>query len=164
MRKLWQCKDWTEYIHEKTRSGIRIYFDKNVDFEVRRACKEYIRWLRNYYEFPIRVPIYFKDTKYVKNSEGEESSALFFGPNQLTMELYIKISVGDYEDLLKDRDKDNALAAILCSVTHELTHYFQWIKYHETWLSGDKNNFFERQAVYYGREIVYDYAETREHP
>ena len=27
-----------------------------------------------------------------------------------------------------------------------------------------KKQYFERQAVYYGRQIVYDYADTREHP
>ena len=94
----------------------------------------------SYYRFPVRVPIYFKETK------------------------YIKIAVGDYNDLCKVQGKDDALAAILCSITHELTHYFQWIKYHELWLSGEKNQYFERQAVYYGRQIVYDYADTREHP
>lgn len=89
---------------------------------------------------------------------------MFFGPNDLMVEPYIKIAVGDYNDLCKVQGKDDALAAILCSITHELTHYFQWIKYHELWLSGGKNQYFERQAVYYGRQIVYDYADTREHP
>ena len=74
------------------------------------------------------------------------------------------IIIQDYNDLCKIQGKDDALAAILCSITHELTHYFQWIKYHELWLSGGKNQYFERQAVYYGRQIVYDYADTREHP
>ena len=126
-------------------------FDKNVDVEVKRACKEYVQWLKSIYRFPVRVPIYFKETKYIKTSSKD-------------LEPYIKIAVGDYKDLCKVQGKDDALAAILCSITHELTHYFQWIKYHELWLSGEKNQYFERQAVYYGRQIVYDYADTREHP
>ena len=118
----------------------------------------------SYYRFPVRVPIYFKETKYIKTSSKDLVSAVFFGPNDLMVEPYIKIAVGDYNDLCKVQGKDDALAAILCSITHELTHYFQWIKYHELWLSGEKNQYFERQAVYYGRQIVYDYADTREHP
>ena len=42
-------------------------FDKNVDVEVKRACKEYVQWLKSIYRFPVRVPIYFKETKYIKN-------------------------------------------------------------------------------------------------
>ena len=40
--------------------------DKNVDVEVKRACKEYVQWLKSIYRFPVRVPIYFKETKYIK--------------------------------------------------------------------------------------------------
>ena len=164
LRKLWYCTDWRIYISKNKRSGIRMRFDKNVDVEVKRACKEYVQWLKSIYRFPVRVPIYFKETKYIKTSSKDLVSAVFFGPNDLMVEPYIKIAVGDYNDLCKVQGKDDALAAILCSITHELTHYFQWIKYHELWLSGEKNQYFERQAVYYGRQIVYDYADTREHP
>ena len=139
MRKLWYCTDWSIYISKNKRSGIRMRFDKNVDVEVKRACKEYVQWLKSIYRFPVRVPIYFKETKYIKTSSKDLVSAVFFGPNDLMVEPYIKIAVGDYNDLCKVQGKDDALAAILCSITHELTHYFQWIKYHELWLSGGKN-------------------------
>ena len=29
-------------------------FDKNVDVEVKRACKEYVQWLKSIYRFPVR--------------------------------------------------------------------------------------------------------------
>lgn len=159
MRKLWECENWNVYIKNKCRKGVRLRFDKDVDEEVRRACKEYVGWLRSQYDFPIRVPIYFKASKYVTTSTGESCSALFFGPYDKSLEPYIKVSVGDYQDLLEEVGKDNALAAILCSITHELSHYYQWIK--ECDFSMEKS---ERQAKYYASEIVGDYAETREHP
>ena len=159
MRKLWVCENWNDFLDSNCRKGVRQRFDKEVDKEVRRACKEYISWLRMQYDFPMRVPIYFKASKYVTTSKGEKCSAIFFGPYDKTLEPNIKIAVGDYPDLLEKYGKDTALAAILRSITHELSHYFQWIK-------GDFDGSakVERQAKYYALEIVYDYAETREHP
>ena len=102
---------------------------------------------------------------------GELCSATFFGTFDLHEEPYIRIAVGDYEDLLKERfhgdvqeAKDNALAAILCSIAHELSHYFQWIKDHEAWCELEDHTKYERQAVYYAREIVSDYADVVDHP
>ncbi len=159
MRRLWECNDWSVYVPEDCRRGIRLRFDKGVDDEVRRACKEYVNWLRTQYEFPMRVPIYIKASEYVTTSTGEECSAVFLGPYDKTLEPYIKVSAGDYPDLLAKCGKDNALAAILHSITHELSHYFQWLKDFD-----DNPKRDERQAKYYSSEIMYDYAETREHP
>lgn len=159
MRRLWECKDWSIFINSNCRKGVRLRFDKAVDQEVKRACKEYVYWLRKQYNFPIRVPIYFKASKYITTLTGEKVSAIFFGPYDKSLEPYIKISVGDYHELLEEVGKDNALAAILHSITHELSHYYQWIK--ECDLDTAKR---ERQAQYYATEILYDYAETREHP
>ena len=172
MRRLWECKDWGKYIDWECRSGIRLRFEKGVDPEVKRACMEFVWWLREEYEFPIRVPIYFKASKQVKaRIKGELCSATFFGTFDLHEEPYIRIAVGDYEDLLKERfhgdvqeAKDNALAAILCSIAHELSHYFQWIKDREAWCELEDHTKYERQAVYYAREIVRDYADVVDHP
>ena len=74
--------------------------------------------------------------------------------------------MGDYEELRNERGRDNALAAVLHSIVHELSHYFQWLKNRNEWEMADKKtmNAQERQAVYYAREIVMDYAEIVEHP
>jgi hypothetical protein len=40
------------------REGLRIRCDKEVHPEVRRACLEFAKWLRNEFEFPIRVVVY----------------------------------------------------------------------------------------------------------
>lgn len=151
MRKLWTSNNWNEYICEKSRPGIRLKFDKNVDAEVKRACKQYVNWLRTQYYFPIRVPIYLKSSCEIKSCAGEKASASFFGPFDINNEPFIRVAVGDYYDLLNKSDKDDALAVILVSITHELTHYFQWIKHHDEWCYADDvlNNYYERQALYY---------------
>ena len=62
--------------------------------------------------------------------------------------------------------RDKALGAILHSLAHELSHYFQWLNHHDVWLSDDPetNRRLERQAVYYADAILDDYAETVDHP
>lgn len=93
------------------------------------------------------------------SSDGRIASALFFWPYDRKEEPYIKVAVGDYQEMLRERGKDNALAAILHSIAHELSHYYQWLKKYEY---NEKR--MERQAKYYAKELIYDYAETREHP
>ena len=159
MRKLWECNDWSEYVSDGCRKGIRLRFEKGIDPEVKRASIKFINWIRTQYEFPMRVPIYFKASKTITSMDGEEVSATFFGPYDKTQEPYIRISVGDYEDLLKKMDQDNALAAILGSIAHELSHYFQWLKDFD--FTEAK---MERQALYYAKAIIDDYAEITDHP
>ena len=65
----------------------------------------------------------------------------------------------DYADLADLHGRDNALAAILSSLAHELTHYYQWINVLPLTDRGR-----ERQASIYARRILDEYAETREHP
>ena len=156
--KLWKCDHWDLYLYQDRRTGVRLRFDKGVDPEVRRACLTFVQWMRKNFDFPIRIPIYLKNKEFIVSNQGEQASAAFFGPYDKRFEPYIRISVGDYKTLLKSRGKDRALAAILHSVAHELSHYYQWIK--DT-LDDPRA---ERQARYYARRVLDIYAQTREHP
>jgi len=156
---IWTIEKWIDYLDydaQQYRTGLRLKSDKNVDPEVRRACKEFCKWLRTEYFFPVRIPIYLKGKKQIKAMDGEFVSATFFGPYDLKSEPYIRVSTGDYEELLDQRGRDNALVAILHSIAHELTHYFQWINGIELTPVGE-----ERQATMYARYILDEYAETR---
>lgn len=73
--------------------------------------------------------------------------------------LYIRVAAGDYNELLNKRGKDNALTAILGSITHELTHYYQRINGIKLTAVGE-----ERQAKAYVDYILDEYSQTREHP
>jgi predicted SprT family Zn-dependent metalloprotease len=55
--------------------------------------------------------------------------------------------------------KDDALARILATIAHELTHYFQWINNLKLTPMGR-----ERQANQYAGFILAEYAHTRTHP
>src|SRR6266545_3232964 len=103
----------------KRRSGIRIR-DKGANSEVRAAVVRFVRWLRMQYEFPIRVPVYLYPSARITTSHGEVGTASFFAPWRRTVEPYIRIATGDYLAERKERGRDNALAAILCSLAHEV--------------------------------------------
>lgn len=75
------------------------------------------------------------------------------------IEPHIRVAAGDYMDLCHKWGKDSALTAILSTIAHELTHYFQWINALKLTPIGQ-----ERQATNYARYILDEYAETREHP
>ena len=75
MEHIWTIENWVKILNEngeKSRKGLRLRFDKGIDPEVHRACAEFAAFLRREYFFPIRVPIYFKNTKKIKCIETEE--------------------------------------------------------------------------------------------
>ena len=55
---IWISEEWKDVYNGTCRTGLRLKSDKDVDSEVKRACKEFCKWLRTKYVFPIRVPIY----------------------------------------------------------------------------------------------------------
>lgn len=159
---VWTLDTWMKYYENgkyKTRSGLRLRIDKEVDLEVKRACKEFCKWLRTEYYFPIRVSIYLKSANLIKALDGDMVVSTFFEPASRCDEPYIRLATGDYLEMLSNNCKDNALAAIIGSIAHELTHYFQWINDVKLTEIG-----YERQARAYVQFILDEYAETREHP
>ena len=141
------------------RSGMRMRFDTDVHPSVKNSCKAFGKWLRTEYYFPIRVPIYVKSARTLRTKDGDYAVGCFFEPSDYVTEPYIRIATGDYTTLVRARGYDNAMTAILLSIAHELTHYFQWINgIHLTQIG------YERQATMYSKYILDEYSETRAHP
>ncbi|MBO4983106.1 MAG: hypothetical protein J6D23_03525 [Clostridia bacterium] len=146
--------------YKNCRSGIRLVSQTSIDRDLNNAIKEMLKWLRKNYVFPIRCPIYLFDCPYLISRKGKQVSASFIAPYDRFEEPYIKVAVGDYNEEKKTRGRDNAIASILVSIFHEVTHYYQWI--HD--ILDDKPQANERQAVYYANKRLQEYAATREHP
>lgn len=123
--------------------------------EVRAALIRYAKWLRQNYEFPIRVPAYLLPGEFVTTMHGNRCSASFFAPWDRTVEPYIRVATGDYLQLLESQGRDNALAAFLHSLSHEVIHYRQWVETGEIW---------EKGVVRKARSMVDRYALTVDHP
>lgn len=162
LMNIWTCGEWKKYIYDfepLPRRGLLLRFEEGVDSEVREALKEFAKWLRYGYVFPIRVPVYVKAAERIKAKDGDLVCGTFFWPGEYGAEPYVRIATGDYFDLKSERGRDNALASILGSLIHELTHYFQYINKYETTPRGE-----EIQACYYQKLILDEYANTRDHP
>jgi hypothetical protein len=96
--------------------------------EVRRALNKYAQWLRKSYAFPIRVPVYLFPSRTIITQDGIHVVASFFAPFKRDVEPLIRVSTGDYPELKRSRGRDDALAAVIESLSHEVVHYFQWIE------------------------------------
>ncbi len=157
---VWTYVKWKNYYEVgEHRCGVRVDYERGVEPEVKRAIKEFISWLRSEYAFPKRVRIYVRAKRRIKTEDGDMVCGSFFRTHNRDDEPYIRIATGDYQELVQMRGKDNALAAILWTVAHELTHYFQWLNDSNLTIRG-----LERQATNYARKILADYAQTRDHP
>ncbi len=157
---IWLRPQMINYYSDKdVKSGLYLKIDSLVDDEVKRACKEFCHWLRGQYVFPIRVTMYLKNTEYIVASDGERVSAIFYEPYDRMEYPRIRVSKGNYLLACNKHGKDNALAGILCSIAHELTHYFQWVR-----ATNDSEEKEERQASRCADTILRAYAGTREHP
>lgn len=90
--------------------------------------KGFAAWLRQHYEFPVRVPVYLSAREKILTMNGDLVSASFVSPYDREAEPFIRISTGDYKDMKCGCGKYNALASTLCSLAHEVVHYSQWIR------------------------------------
>jgi hypothetical protein len=122
---------------------------------VRAALIRFARWLRREFEFPIRVPVYLFPSEHIVTMHGDLVSASFFAPFNRSVEPFIRIATGDYPQLSKELGRDNALAAFLQSLAHELVHYQQWVATGET---------SERGVTRRAQRIVERYSLTTDHP
>lgn len=158
---IWTIENWKKNLNsiENRRTGLRVRIEKSVDDDLSSACKNFVKWLRKEYYFPLRVIVYIKGTRYIRTIDGDSVVGSFFEPDNYCTEPYIRIATGDYMELLTSYGRDDAMASILLSISHELTHYFQWINGLSLTTIGR-----ERQATIYSHYIIDEYSETRDHP
>ncbi len=95
--------------------------------EVRRALVKFARWARRQWAFPIRVSVYLSGEDTIRARNGRRVSATFFGPYSRAAEPYIRVATGDFPQLRRAKGRNDALAAFIHSLCHELVHYQQWI-------------------------------------
>lgn len=157
---IWYLENWKEWIDltkDSHRSGLRMRFDAEVDIQIKEVCKNFAKWLRKEFFFPIRVYVYIKALYRIKARDGEFVVGTFLWPADYDTEPHIRIAAGDYQELKKKRGEEEAMWAILESIAHELTHYFQYVNGISLTKMGD-----ERQATMYSDYILSDYDEYLE--
>src|SRR5438128_10011147 len=134
------------------RSGLRIRGHRGHP-AVRAAFLRYASWLRAEVEFPVRVPVYLLPGRRVRTVDGQFASASIFLPWSRRVD--IRVATGDYDELRRARGRDNALAAYLSSLSHEVVHYRQWVETGRSW---------EQGVITRAKRLVESYAQTVDHP
>jgi hypothetical protein len=138
----------------KQRTGLRIRGQRGHP-EVRQALIRYARWLRKSFVFPMRVPVYLFPSHTIITQDGAHVSASFFAPFDRDVEPFIRIATGDYPKLKRSLGRNDALAAYIMSLSHEIVHYYQWLEH---------GNVSERGVVARARSMLRRYATQVERP
>lgn len=96
------------------RTGLRLRSEAGVHPVVRSVSIKFCKWLRTQMEFPVRGVIYLKKDFQIKNRTTKQMvTATFLAPYEKDVEPYIRIATGDYDELIKDRGKSDALYTML---------------------------------------------------
>lgn len=103
-----------------SKKGLRLRFEKSVSLNLRNSCIMFCKWLRTYYFFPMRVNIYFYDNVYFINREKKKACGLFFEGDE-RKKRFPRIWIAT--------NQKGGVNALIVSIAHELTHYFQWYFY-----------------------------------
>lgn len=159
---IWKIEKWRKHLPAsvvQAQSCVDVCADKGVETDLEKACVQFVDWLKREYLFPIPICVHLKNGTILKTMDGDTAVGTFFEPPSYAGCPNIRVAAGDYGDLVLSDGRDNAVAAILTVIAHEMTHYFQWIN--GIHFSGF---ILEWQATRYARRILAAYAETRDHP
>lgn len=158
---VWRMKKWERVLapYPNRRTGLRFCYEPTVNADVKGTIHRFGLWVRREFRFPLRVIVYVKGAERIRARDGDLVVGTFFEPYCYEKEPHIRIATGDYPELLEKRGRDDAMADMLASLIHELTHYFQWVNDLQLTDAGS-----ERQADAYTSRILGEYAATRDHP
>lgn len=159
---IWTIEKWRKVVPAScihSRSCICIRADKDVDEDLKNACRRFVRWVKKEYYFPLPLCVYLRNVKFLKTADSDIAVGTFFEPDSFSVHSHIRIAAGDYDELIAASNRDDAITSILLVIAHEMTHYFQWINALALTPRG-----CERQANQYARFVLAEYAETCEHP
>ena len=109
-----------EYIDSAKETGIRCVFSKGFNEVTKNEIKQFIKFIRANYYFPIRVKIMFDNTThFISQTDGHKYYGVFFD-GDADIKTYPEIYIA------AKQTERNSIEDILFSVAHELTHYYQW--------------------------------------
>ena len=109
--------------------SLKVSISPSVKKMMKKEIKLYLIWLRENYNFPLDLKIFISPDEFIVTMISREKvSATFFAPFDKKETGIIKVATGDFNGLLKEEGKINALNMTLNSISHELQHYYQWVE------------------------------------
>ena len=133
------------YANSAPKSNLSLHFAPAIDSKDKERICSFVRYLRKEFFFPIRCNVYFCNQEKFRSSKGGYCYGIFFSNDESKRLIYPQIYIP-----LK-----NELHYIYFSLSHELSHYFQW------YFCDDKkknNRSLEIQASKYAIRITDDYC------
>ena len=154
-----EIKDKKEY-NTYNKKGMRLHFCSGVNQTIKVAFKIFCKWLRKHYFFPVRVDVKIKRhsafvSKDSKNKSGVAGGFYYTSDNVESDSPDIWIATGIFNKC-KDEKKEHTIFDILFTVTHELTHYYQWF-FGEFNKRTDRS--LEIEATKWGHWLIYEFID-----
>ena len=135
--------------HDKTNRQInpQLHFDTEIEKEFKHFAIAFCKWLRQNYEFPVVLNIYFVNTYKIRLLNGLMAYGSFRWYPKRSPRICIPAKIEP--ELLSELSKEDIYEMILSSMVHEITHYYQW-----TDNLKQNNAVSEKQANYYRYRII----------
>ena len=133
--------------------SLKVSISPSVKKMIKKEIKLYLIWLRENYNFPLDLKIFISPDEFIVTMISREKvSATFFAPFDKKETGIIKVATGDFNGLLKEKGKINALNMTLNSISHELQHYYQWV---------EDLDFDEEEAEEGAFELTVEYLQSK---
>ena len=79
----WKSERWQRNIAADALgrcNRVFVFADHGVNAEVKRACREFVEWLKGQYVFPLPLRVYLRDREMLRTMDGGLAYGTFFEP------------------------------------------------------------------------------------
>lgn len=128
INKVWIDKEFKKIYFNESENGLRINFSEYIVQELKEKIIDFIKFLRRRYYFPIRCTIFIEPNNGFfekENSTKKTIGDFYYYEDHIKNNPFIWIATGKYHYVPINK-KDTEMKNILFTITHELTHYYQW--------------------------------------
>ena len=134
------------YCDSARKSNLSLHFASAIDPEKKKNICRFVHYLRKEFFFPIRCNVYFCNQAKFHSSKRGYCYGIFYSNEERRGHIYPQIYIPVNMDLF----------SVYYSLSHELTHYFQWY-----FLDDNKKSdrSLEIQASKYATHISEDYCD-----
>lgn len=133
-------------------NSIKMHYSKHIDIRIKLAYKEFNKWIKTYMNLVKVLHVFIKEDYNILSRNKESAIGLFGYPNGRNKYPYIKLAIGDFEDLCFKNGEYIAIMSILHTYAHELVHFEQWL---------DNKPSLEKKADKKATKLVEDFSDYK---
>ena len=104
------------YADSAPKSNLSLHFASAIDPKTKKRICSFVHYLRKEFYFPIRCNVYFCNQEKFRSSKGGYCYGIFSSNEKSKGRIYPQIYI----------PVKNELYSVYFSLSHELSHYFQW--------------------------------------